>query len=122
VKYLRNIFFTVFVLILCSLYTTPLKATDPLPSWNEGAAKQTIVNFIRTTTDEANADYIPTEERIATFDQDGTLWVEQPIYTQLIYCLDRIPLIVEAKPELKDVEPFKTVVMLIFLSISKMAI
>lgn len=107
-KYIDNIFFAI-VLIFCSLCTTSLKATDPLPSWNEGAAKQTIVNFIRTTTDKANPDYIRPEERIATFDQDGTLWVEQPIYTQVIYCLDRVAQIAEAKPELKEIEPFKTV-------------
>lgn len=108
-KYLNNIFFTIFVLIICFLCPTSLKAADPLPSWNEGAAKQSIVNFIRTTTDKSDPDYIPQEERIATFDQDGTLWVEQPIYTQVIYCLDRIPVIVEAKPELRNIEPFKTV-------------
>lgn len=108
-KYLNNMFFTIFFIAFCSLWTTSLKAHDPLPSWNEGEAKQTIINFIRITTDKANLDYIPPEERIATFDQDGTLWVEQPIYTQVIYCLDRVPQIVEAKPELKDVEPFKTV-------------
>lgn len=107
-KHINNIYFTIF-LVICSLYTTLLKATDPLPSWNNGAAKQTIINFIRITTDKAHPDYIPPEERIATFDQDGTLWVEQPTYTQLIYCLDRVPQVVEAKPELKDVEPFKTV-------------
>lgn len=103
-KYLKNIFF-----LLCILCTPLLKAIDPLPSWNEGAAKQAIVNFIQTTTDHANSDYIPPEERIATFDQDGTLWVEQPMYTQVIYCFDRVAQIVEEKPELKDVEPFKTV-------------
>lgn len=107
-KYIGNIFFTI-LLILWSLCTTSLTATDPLPSWNEGATKQTIVNFIRTTTDKANPDYIPPEDRIATFDQDGTLWVEQPIYTQVIYCLDRVAQIAESKPELKEIEPFKTV-------------
>lgn len=107
-KYINNVFFTIFF-ILCSLCTTSLKATDSLPSWNEGAAKQTIVNFMRTTTDKANPDYIPPEERIATFDQDGTLWVEQPIYTQVIYCLDRVTQIAEEKPELKEIEPFRTV-------------
>lgn len=108
-KYLNKISFTISFLIFCFLCTLSLIATDPLPSWNEGAAKQTIVNFIRTTTDKANPDYIRPEERIATFDQDGTLWVEQLIYTQMIYCLDRVAQIAEAKPELKEIEPFKTV-------------
>ena len=80
-----------------------------LPSWQDSAAKQAILDFVRATTDRSRASYIPPEERIATFDQDGTLWVEQPIYTQVIYCLDRVPAVVARKPELKGVEPFKTV-------------
>jgi haloacid dehalogenase-like hydrolase len=82
---------------------------DPLPSWNEGATKQAIVAFVRATTDQAGPEYVPPPERIATFDQDGTLWVEHPLYSQLVYCLERIPAVVERKSELKDVEPFKTV-------------
>ena len=63
--------------------------TDPLPSWNDGPAKQAIVDFVKATTDSASPKFVPPEERIATFDQDGTLWVEHPMYTQVIYCLDR---------------------------------
>jgi len=107
---LKNIIFTIVALAFCTMCTTSQKSIDPLPSWNEGPAKQAIVDFIRTTTDKANPEYVPPEERIATFDQDGTLWVEQPIYTQVIYCLDRVAAIVESKPELKDIEPFKTVI------------
>jgi phosphoglycolate phosphatase-like HAD superfamily hydrolase len=81
----------------------------PLASWNEGPAKHAILEFMRVTTDRANPNFVPPEERIATFDQDGTLWVEQPIYSQVIYCLDRVPALVKAKPELANVEPFKTV-------------
>lgn len=84
-------------------------ADDALASWNDGAAKQAIVNFVTATTDASGANFVPPEERIATFDQDGTLWVEHPLYSQVIYCLDRVPALVKAKPELKDVEPFKTV-------------
>jgi phosphoglycolate phosphatase-like HAD superfamily hydrolase len=80
-----------------------------LASWNEGAAKQAILDFVRATTDQASPKFVPPEQRIATFDQDGTLWVEHPIYTQVIYCLDRVPAVVAEKPELKDREPFKTV-------------
>jgi phosphoglycolate phosphatase-like HAD superfamily hydrolase len=83
--------------------------TDPLPSWNQGAAKQAIVEFVHATTDKANSKFVPPEERIATFDQDGTLWVEQPMYTQVRFCLDRVPAVIKAKPELAKVEPFKTV-------------
>jgi phosphoglycolate phosphatase-like HAD superfamily hydrolase len=81
----------------------------PLSSWNEGPAKQAILDFVRATTDQASPKFVPTEDRIATFDQDGTLWVEHPIYSQVIYCLDRVPAVVETDPKLKSVEPFKTV-------------
>jgi phosphoserine phosphatase len=83
---------------------------DPLPSWNDGAAKQAIVNFIQTTTDSGSTNFAPPEERIATFDQDGTLWVEHPVYSQLMYCFYRVGALVKEKPELKNVEPFKTVI------------
>jgi hypothetical protein len=71
--------------------------TDPLPSWNDGAAKQRIVDFVRATTDKASPHFVPPDARIATFDQDGTLWVEHPIYTQVAYCLDRVPAVVAKK-------------------------
>ena len=86
----------------------PLPA-DPLASWNEGPARQSILDFVRATTDPASPKLVPPEERIATFDQDGTLWVEHPVYSQLIYCFDRVPAVVKAKPALAKVEPFKTV-------------
>jgi phosphoglycolate phosphatase-like HAD superfamily hydrolase len=82
---------------------------DPLSSWNDGPAKRAITTFVKDTTDQASPKFVPTAERIATFDQDGTLWVEHPIYTQVIYCLDRVPAVVAKKPELKSVQPFKTV-------------
>jgi phosphoserine phosphatase len=83
--------------------------TDPLPSWNEGAAKKAIVEFVQATTTQGGPQFVPPAERIATFDQDGTLWVEQPLYAQVMYCLDRVPELVKAKPELAKAEPFKTV-------------
>ena len=84
-------------------------ATTPLASWNDGPAKQAILDFVRASTDQANPKFVPVEERIACFDQDGTLWVEKPMYTQVVYCLERVPTVVENKPELKTREPFKTV-------------
>ena len=84
-------------------------AADPLESWNDGPAKKAIVEFVKQTTDKASPKFVPQEERVATFDQDGTLWVEHPIYGQMMYCLDRVPALVKAKPELANVEPFKTV-------------
>jgi phosphoglycolate phosphatase-like HAD superfamily hydrolase len=85
------------------------RAVDSLPSWNDGPAKQAIVEFVKATTDQSSPKFVPTEARIATFDQDGTLWVEHPMYTQVTYCFERVPTLVKAKPELRDVEPFKTV-------------
>jgi phosphoglycolate phosphatase-like HAD superfamily hydrolase len=83
--------------------------TDPLPSWNDGPAKQAIVRFVQETTDQSNPKFLAPEKRIAAFDQDGTLWVEKPIYTQVVYCLEHVPALVKRKPQLKNVEPFKTV-------------
>jgi phosphoglycolate phosphatase-like HAD superfamily hydrolase len=83
--------------------------TDPLPSWNDGPAKQGIVEFVQATTTEGTPTFVRLAERIATFDQDGTLWVEHPMYTQVMYCLDRVPALVKAKPHLAHVGPFKTV-------------
>ncbi len=83
--------------------------SDPLPSWNDGSAKKAIIEFVQTTTTQGGAKFVPPTERIATFDQDGTLWVEHPMYSQVMYCLERVPAVVKAKPELANVEPFKTV-------------
>lgn len=75
---------------------------DPLPSWNEGEAKRSILEFVQEITDKAGKNYVPPEERIATFDQDGTLWVEQPLYTQLFFALDRLKELAPQHPEWKD--------------------
>jgi phosphoglycolate phosphatase-like HAD superfamily hydrolase len=106
--YKQNLLAAAIVGAVAFTYTIA-RAQDPLPSWNDGAAKQAIVNFVKVTTDTASPQFLPPEERIATFDQDGTLWVEHPMYTQVMYCLERVPALVEHKPELKNVEPFKTV-------------
>jgi len=98
--------------VLCGLLLAAVASqaqTDPLPSWNDGPAKQAIVDFVKATTDEVSPRFVPPAARIAAFDQDGTTWVEQPMYTQVLYCLERVPVLAKAKPELKDVEPFKTV-------------
>jgi haloacid dehalogenase-like hydrolase len=83
--------------------------TDPLPSWNDGPAKRAILKLVRATTDPSRPDFVPPEERIAEFDQDGTLWVEHPVYTQVVYCLDHVGQLVKEKPKLKHKEPFKAV-------------
>jgi len=71
-------------------------APDPLPSWNEGPAKDAIVQFVRKTTDSASPQFVPPAQRVATFDQDGTLWVEQPMYAQVAFALDRVKDVVKA--------------------------
>jgi len=91
------------------LPTAARAQASPLASWNGGPAKQAILDFVRATTDRASPSFVPPEERIATFDQDGTLWVEHPMYSQMMYCFDRVPVLAAEKPELKNVEPFKTV-------------
>jgi phosphoglycolate phosphatase-like HAD superfamily hydrolase len=88
---------------------TQVAKSGPLGSWNEGPAKQAILDFVRATTEQGSSKFVPTGQRIATFDQDGTLWVEHPIYSQVAYCLDRVPALAENDPKLRDVEPFKTV-------------
>src|SRR5213595_4129220 len=92
-----------------ALATIAAQAADPLSSWNDGPARQAIVEFVKATTTQGSPQFVPAEGRVATFDQDGTLWVEHPMYSQVMYCLDRVPAIVKAKPELANVEPFKTV-------------
>jgi phosphoglycolate phosphatase-like HAD superfamily hydrolase len=97
---------------LPALLTTVTRAQAPaseLESWNEGPAKQAILDFVHSTTDRASPKFVQPEDRIATFDQDGTLWVEHPMYSQMMYCLDRVPTLTSEKPELKQEEPFKTV-------------
>jgi phosphoglycolate phosphatase-like HAD superfamily hydrolase len=98
------------VLSALGLLTVAARAqTDPLPSWNDGAAKRVIMAFVADTTTAGHPSFVPEAQRIATFDQDGTLWVEKPMYAQVLYCLDRVPAVVKAKPELANVEPFRTV-------------
>src|SRR6266550_3658736 len=115
-KYQRNLLAAALVGVVVFI-TTIGRAQDPstslgigpLPSWNDGPAKQAIKKFVQTTTDSSSTKFVPPEERIATFDQDGTLWVEHPMYTQVMYCLERVPALVKAKPELAKVAPFSTV-------------
>ncbi|TFG45720.1 MAG: haloacid dehalogenase-like hydrolase [Gemmatimonadales bacterium] len=90
--------------------SVPLRAqSNPLPSWNNGAAKAAIIEFVEATTATDSPGFVPVAERIATFDNDGTLWVEQPMYTQLVYILAQVPALVASNPALAGEEPFKTV-------------
>jgi len=104
---------TITLLAIAFVGLTTAYAQDPLPSWNDGPAKQAIVDFVKATTETGGANFVAPEERIATFDQDGTLWVEHPMYSQVMYCLERVPALVKAKPELAKVAPFNTVLELL---------
>jgi phosphoserine phosphatase len=83
---------------------------DSLPSWNDRAAKQAILKFVRTTTDPSSPNFVPPEQRIATFDQDGTTWVEQPMYTQFIFALERVAAMAPQHPEWKTTQPFQSLI------------
>ena len=95
--------------VLCALLFVSARGhaqNDPLPSWNDGATKKAIVAFVKATTDKAGPKFVPPAERIATFDNDGTLWAEQPMYFQLLFALERVKVMAPQHPEWKDKEPF----------------
>ena len=83
--------------------------TDPLPSWNDTGPKAAIVAFVEKVTAENTPDFVPEPERIAVFDNDGTLWTEHPMYVQLAFALDRVKTMAPEHPEWKDTQPFKAV-------------
>jgi len=89
--------------------TTKIQIQDPLPSWNEGATKQAIVDFVSEVTNPDSESFVAPGDRIATFDNDGNLWSEQPLYFQLFYAIDRIKAEAENHPEWNEKEPFKSV-------------
>lgn len=94
-------------LLLC-LFITPLHA-DPLPSWFEGATKKKILDFVKVVAQEGSPHYVAPKDRIAVFDEDGTTWVEQPLYVQFIYAFDQVKELVPKHPEWNDIEPFKSI-------------
>lgn len=102
---------SLLVLACCLLSSAFAHAdSDPLASWNDGEAKKAITKFVSTTCDTTSPLFVAPQDRIATFDQDGTLWVEHPIYTQCLFVLDRIRHLAKSRPELNEKEPFKTVI------------
>lgn len=92
-------------------YTQPLAKAevDPLPSWNDTGPKKAVVAFVQKVTKEGSPDFVPPAERIAVFDNDGTLWCEQPVYTQVTFALDRVKALADKHPEWKEKQPFKAV-------------
>lgn len=83
---------------------------DPLPSWNDGPPKKAVLEFVRATTDKSSPQYVPPEQRIATFDEDGTTWVEHPMYTEFVFSIDRIVELSAKHPQWKDQQPFKAII------------
>ncbi len=123
-KHKRQIFSLLIILFSAFTFScnTPPKATapiaqqqvnasskDPLPSWNDGPSKKAIIDFVTITTKAGSSDFIPIPERIACFDNDGTLWSEQPMYFQFAFVMDRVKALAPQHPEWKDTQPFKAV-------------
>jgi hypothetical protein len=100
---------TLNLMVVCTLCSIAAHAADPLQSWNDSAAKSSIIEFVEKVTKEGSPDFVPAEERIATFDNDGTLWCEQPMYVQAAFALDRVKAMADEHPEWKDKEPFKSI-------------
>lgn len=98
-----------FIAVLSTLWVSQLFAADPLPAWNEGAAKSSILAFVKKVTREGSSDFVPVAERVATFDNDGTLWAEQPMYFQAFFAFDRVKALAPKYPEWKDKEPYASV-------------
>ena len=104
-KFLLTGFVTICAVCLCSV----ANAVDPLSSWNEGPARKAILEFVAAVTDQNGKDYVEPAERIAVFDNDGTLWVEYPMYTQALFAFDRVKALAPQHPEWKTTQPFKGV-------------
>ena len=101
---MKKIFFIFFI-----LFSVTLNATDTLPSWNSTASKQAILKYVQSVTKEGSSDFIPVKDRIAVFDNDGTLWSERPVYFQLYFAMDRVKALAPQHPEWKTTQPFKAV-------------
>src|SRR5690349_16636320 len=94
------------VLIVLAIASSVAGQDGPLPSWNDGPARSAILDFVAAVTREGSPDYVPPAERIATFDNDGTLWCEQPLYVQLLFAIDRIEALAPMHPEWRETEPY----------------
>lgn len=93
-------------LVFCAIAPAAAQTYDPLPSWHDGAAKQAIIQFVKAVTTVGGTDYVPRAERVAVFDNDGTLWAEQPMYFQFLFALDRVKALAPEHPEWQTEEPF----------------
>ena len=104
---MKNLIIRAIIILLLSVSTA--HAADPLPSWRNGPAKQFIISFIHKTTQPGSPDFVPIEDRIAVFDNDGTLWSEQPNYVQLVFAIDRVKELAPKRPEWRVTQPFQAV-------------
>jgi phosphoserine phosphatase len=95
--------------VLGAFSNVSLALDDPLPSWNNGGSKKAILSFVKETTEKSSSKYVEPKDRIATFDQDGTLWTEHPLYGQAMFALDRLGKLATTHPEWKETDPFKSV-------------
>jgi phosphoglycolate phosphatase-like HAD superfamily hydrolase len=95
--------------MLAAVFVAAVRAQDPLPAWNDTGPKKAILNFVGRVTKEGSPDFLKPEDRIATFDNDGTLWVEQPIYTQVTFAIDEVVAMAPQHPEWREKEPFKSI-------------
>jgi len=112
--YLLPILIVILTISGCSqkqegIQEKPIETVDPLPSWNDGDVKSSIINYVEAVTNESSPDFIPVPDRIATFDNDGTLWSEQPAYFQLFFTIDRIKAMASQHPEWKTEQPYKAI-------------
>lgn len=102
-----------FSFLLCVVFFQNINGlhaqSDPLPSWSDGSVKNAILEFVKDTTQQESLNFVPLQERVATFDQDGTLWVEQPFYAQIFFVIDSIKALAPQHPEWKEKEPFKSI-------------
>lgn len=99
----------ILLISLLAISNVQAAGMDPLPSWQDGSIKQSIVSFVQRVTDKNNPSYVAPENRIATFDNDGTLWVEQPLYTQFIFAIARIKAMSAQHPEWKTQQPYSAI-------------
>ncbi len=102
---MKRMFDIAFLLAWLLLANSALQP-DPLPSWNEGPVKESILSFVEKVTDDESQDFVPPEERIAVFDNDGTLWAEQPLYFQFLFAIDRVKALAPQHPDWQNEEPF----------------
>ena len=105
----RRMAIFVLLLIAIGVLAHSAAAADPLPSWNEGTAKRSIIDFVNRVTQPGSQDFVVPEQRIATFYNDGTLWSEQPMYFQLFFVIDRVRALAPKNPAWKTQQPFKAV-------------